>query len=79
LVRNLNLVSGPEIAQDPFALIAKLHDGPRTIFNIGDPHRGPSWIPTRAEDIREILQNTEAFSAEESAGFAGVELRVQAS
>ncbi|MBV9526750.1 MAG: cytochrome P450, partial [Sphingomonas sp.] len=72
LVRSVNLFSDPEIATCPHALIARMHDGPRVFFNVGDPFRGPAWTPTRAEDIRGILQNPEVFSSEGMSGFSAL-------
>jgi cytochrome P450 len=70
LVRNVNLFNDPAIETDPYAFVAKLHDGPRTIFNVGIPMREPAWTPTRAEDIRAILQDPANFSSEGVVGFS---------
>jgi cytochrome P450 len=72
LVRSINLMNGPGISTCPHATVAKIHDGPRTIYNVGEPRGIGYWMPTRAEDIRAILQNPEVFSSQGVVGFSAL-------
>jgi len=58
----------------PHDVIAKLHEGPRTIYSPVH-HQGEfgvgHWIFTRAEDIRAVFQDSETFSSENMTGRAG--------
>lgn len=50
----------------PHEAVAKLLAGPRIVYSPVNHHHKPgigTWIPTWAEDIRAVLQNTEAFSS----------------
>ncbi|MDB5497295.1 MAG: cytochrome [Phenylobacterium sp.] len=72
LVRDINLLNGPGIAKRPFETLTTLHEGPRTVYNTGEPMRGGYWMPTRAADIRDILQDPETFSSRGMAGFSAL-------
>jgi cytochrome P450 len=75
LVRSLDLQDGPEMRQYPHAAYARLHDGPRIIYNTGlprPPFGAGCWIPTRAEDLRAVLQNPAVFSSSKIANFSGL-------
>lgn len=52
----------------PHAEVAKLHEGPRIFYSpVGHQDRGAAgagtWVPTKAEDIRYVLQHPELFSS----------------
>jgi len=70
LVRVINFAFGPGTATAPHQTLAKLHDGPRTFFNVGDPFNPPGWVPVRGDDIRAILQDPATFSARKSVRFS---------
>jgi cytochrome P450 len=64
LVREFDFRTG--LGDRPHEAVAKLLDGPRIVYSPVNHHHKPgvgSWIPTWAEDIRAVLQNTEAFSS----------------
>ncbi len=69
------VIQGSAPGQDPgscpYSQIAALHDGPRARFlpgNLFSP--GGSWVLSRAEDIRAVLQQPELFSSKGIAGFS---------
>lgn len=56
------------LGSDPHATIAQLHKGPRVFYSpVSHQERGAaaigSWVLTKAEDIRQMLQRTEVFSS----------------
>lgn len=69
LVRNFEFQTTPGHDEDPFKAYAFLHEGP-DIFFAPAGRSGPAWIVTRAELMREILQNPETFSSKHIAGFS---------
>lgn len=59
----------------PQAQIAELHKGPRVIYSpLSHQDRGGqsigTWVLTKAEDIRQMLQHSELFSSAEPRSFA---------
>lgn len=72
LVRPFPFVFGTTTEQDPFNdLAASVHEGPDIIYA---PHAypggTPAWVPRRAEDLRTIYYDTEAFSPRDFSPFA---------
>lgn len=64
LVVNFDFRTG--LGDRPHEAVAALHNGPRIVYSPVNHHHKPgvgTWIPTWAEDIRAVLQNTEAFSS----------------
>jgi len=59
---------------DIYALLSSMHQGPRVVLNgTAEPGGGGwagSWQPTKAEDIRYVLQHPELFSSKNIAGFS---------
>jgi len=71
LVVTVDLAGFTTPGQCPYAKMAAMHDGPRTLFsppNFMAPQG--SWVITRAEDIRAVLQQPEVFSSKGIAGFS---------
>ncbi len=64
LVREFDFRTG--LGDRPHEAVAALLDGPRIVYSPVNHHHKAgvgTWIPTWAEDIRAVLQNTEAFSS----------------
>lgn len=62
LVRRVDFYDGPGMRTDPFGTIARLHDGPRVVWTDYSPRYGHgSWVVTRAQDIRYVLENADLF------------------
>ncbi|MGD9542118.1 MAG: cytochrome P450 [Methylocystis sp.] len=74
LIRAFDFDAEPGMNKCPHAAIAKLHEGPRIFYNTAAEARigGGAWVPTRIEDLREILQTPEVFSAKGAGGFAAL-------
>lgn len=72
LVRPFSFYADPAMSQCPFSATSQLHDGPRIFWNPENPQFGGSWVPTRAEDIRFVLNNTQYFSNKGEAGFSAL-------
>jgi len=75
-VRNWNLAADPLAAQCPYQAAAKLHEGPDIFFNVTDEahlgRAGGSWVVTRYELQREVLQDAVTFSSHGISGFSGL-------
>lgn len=57
----------------PYARLAKLTSGPRVLFTPPTfMQPSGSWVLTRAEDIRSVLQQPETFSSHGIAGFSRI-------
>jgi cytochrome P450 len=70
-VRSFDIVGDPDMARCPFARATRLHDeAPRMFWNTADPYFGGAWVPTRAEDIRFILDHPEIFTSKGQTQFA---------
>lgn len=66
-------IYGLAVGDDPQAELAKLLDGPPVFYmprSIRNPQGFGSWVFTRADHIRAILQDTVHFSSQGIAGFA---------
>lgn len=64
LVQTLDLYEGPGMRSDPFAAMAKLHDGLRIFWTDYSPRYGHgSWVVTRAKDLLHVLNNPQLFSS----------------
>ncbi|MCK9685652.1 cytochrome P450 [Scleromatobacter humisilvae] len=64
LVREFDFRTG--LGDRPHEVVGALHGGPRIVYSTTNHHHVAgvgSWIPTRAEDIRAVLQDAEAFSS----------------
>jgi cytochrome P450 len=72
LVKPFDAGADPESQRCPFSVMAKLHEGPRTFWNSHNYLFGGAWQPTKAEDMRFILNTPELFSNKEQAGFSGL-------
>jgi cytochrome P450 len=69
LVRDYEDVLGPNTLDDPFALTEQVRTSFPPIFFATPKYTGAmggtgSWVCTRYEDIREVLQNTDRYSSE---------------
>ena len=64
LVRRFDFYDGPGMRKDPFASVAKLHDGPPIFWTDYSVRYGHgSWIVTRAQDIRHVLETPDLFTS----------------
>lgn len=55
-----------ELGSYPHSTVAALHEGPRIFFSPTHHNAIPgpgTWVPTRAEDIRAVLQDAASFSS----------------
>ncbi len=72
LVKAFDFNAGSGMERCPFATTHRLH-GDRPIFwNPADLRMGGSWVPTRAEDIRFVLNRPDLFSNRGEAGFSAL-------
>jgi cytochrome P450 len=69
LIRRYDVFDNAEAVRDPHAIVRALREEPPLIYNLCNPMKGQSWIPTRAADIRAVAGNASLFSAEEQLGF----------
>lgn len=72
LIKPFSFAADPEMSRCPFSATFKLHDGPRIFWNPLNPQFGGSWVPTRAEDIRFILNSPAYFTNKGEAGFSAL-------
>ena len=72
LVVDFNYNTNPGMFVDPFATIAKLHDGPRIVFIPMDVAGRPTWLLTRGEDMRTVLWDQQTFSSKGKTGFSAL-------
>jgi cytochrome P450 len=72
LVKPFDFAQAPGMNECPFATTARLHEGERIFWNPNNPQFGGSWVPTRAEDIRFVLNRTDLFTAKAQAGFSAM-------
>jgi cytochrome P450 len=68
LVSSFNFWSAPgmkpEAGADPHAALSCLRDGPRIFYSARNTAEGyGTWVLTRAEDMRRVLQDAETFSS----------------
>lgn len=70
LVRDWNFATAPGGDRDPFKAISVLHDGPDIFWAPAGRNYHPTWIVTRHELMREILQDPATFSSKAIAGFS---------
>lgn len=70
LVREINIQNLPGAQDNPAEAICKLHEGPDIFWTPESTQKMPSWVVTRHELIREILQDPENFSSKHIAGFS---------
>jgi cytochrome P450 len=67
----IHSIPGQSPGSDPYAQFAAMHDGPRVLFMPPGPYLPQgSWIISRADDIRSVLQQPELFSSKGIAGFS---------
>jgi cytochrome P450 len=69
LVRSFNFWSAPgmkpEAGGDPHAALASLRDHPRIFYSARNTAEGyGTWVLTRAEDMRRVLQDAQTFSSD---------------
>lgn len=72
LVRAFDPVNEEGMTTRPHEALSKLQQECRIFYNTAADERlgSGAWVPTRAEDIREILQRHDLFSAKGAGGFA---------
>ena len=70
LVREIHIQQLPGAEDHPAEAICKLHDGPDIFWTPHSTQLMPSWVVTRFELFREILQDPETFSSKHIAGFS---------
>ncbi|MCW1750261.1 cytochrome P450 [Rhizobium sp. 6AS6] len=71
MVKDFSLFLSPDMQRtpngDPHAAVACLHDGPPIFFSPNNTRDGRgTWVITRAEDQRRVLQDPETFSSHRS-------------
>jgi cytochrome P450 len=71
LVKEFSLFNEPGMSKCPYAALARVKEGPRIFWN-PDSLFGGAWNPTKAEDIRFILNSPALFSNRYEAGFSGL-------
>lgn len=64
--------SGDAMRGCPFSQTAALHERGRVFWNSENVQFGGSWVLTRAEDIRYVLNNPKLFSSKGETGFASM-------
>ena len=72
LIKPFNFAGEPGMSECPFATTSRLHGKERIFWNPNNPQFGGSWVPTRAEDIRFILNSPDLFTVKDQAGFAAM-------
>jgi cytochrome P450 len=70
LVKPFSFFTDPAMSKCPFAATSRLHDRGRIFWNSSDPQFGGSWILTRAEDFRFVLNSPDLFTNKGEAGFS---------
>ncbi|WP_242124087.1 cytochrome P450 [Sphingobium sp. Sx8-8] len=73
LVGSFDIHNAPEMAQDPFAFVSRLHAGPDIFWSTDTMRDGTGdgcWVVTRGELMREILGDPSRFSSKGEAGFS---------
>jgi cytochrome P450 len=71
LVRDFNFATFDGVTTAPHGVAASLHEGPRIFFTPNDYTKPEgTWVLTRAEDMRNVLTDTETFSSRGHAGFS---------
>jgi cytochrome P450 len=72
LVKPFDFAGEPGMTKCPFTTTTRLHGKERIFWNPNNPQFGGSWVPTRAEDIRFILNSSELFTVKAQAGFSAM-------
>jgi cytochrome P450 len=73
LVAPFDFYSDPQFETDPFSVLRKkAHDGPRIFYTSTHYQKPGSWVLTRAEDIRQVWQNTELFTSVNNVNFNAI-------
>ncbi|VWX50126.1 cytochrome P450 [Novosphingobium sp. 9U] len=70
LIRRIDYFNDPLMARDPFAFIRRVGEEPPLVYNLCNPLKGQSWLPTRAEIIRMVLSRPKLFSARNQTEFS---------
>ncbi|MGH6696216.1 cytochrome P450 [Sphingopyxis sp.] len=75
LVVPYDFVAGENMQSCPHAMLARLQQGPRLFFNSSGQNPDGSmgfWVPTRAEDLRHILQHPDIYSSHQIARYSSL-------
>ncbi|WP_174290959.1 cytochrome P450 [Sphingomonas bacterium] len=72
MVKPFDFAAAPGMEKCPFATVHRLHDEQRIFWNPADLRFGGTWVPTRAEDIRFVLNRPDLFSNKGEAGFSAL-------
>lgn len=72
LVIESDFFSDPRYASDPFSVVKDQPNGPRIFYSPTHYMLPGSWVVTRAEDIRYVLQHPELFSSSGVISFAAL-------
>ena len=72
LYRRIDIFDGPGQETDPFALIRRIREEPPIVYNLHNPFKGQSWLPTRAEHIRAVVGDPVLFSSVDQLGFSAL-------
>lgn len=72
-VKPFNVFTEPGMEKCPFQSAQTMRDLGRVFWNPVNPLFRGSWVLTRAEDMREVLNNPESFASAGQAGFMTLE------
>lgn len=76
LIQEYNPAFDPDMAKNPFRTLSELHKGPDIFYSPAGPlnrtNSPGNWIVTRADLMREVLQDAETFSSVQCAGFSAL-------
>jgi len=75
LIYSFDFVAGPDMQRCPHAKLAELQSAPRVFYNPSgqNPDGGMGfWVPTKAEDLRFVLQNHDIFSSHQIARYSSL-------
>ena len=65
LVRHIDLWNRPAGGGCPYAQVAKVQaENPDIFYNTFDPQCGASWVLTREDDLRKVMENPAGFSSD---------------
>ncbi|WP_156840666.1 cytochrome P450 [Novosphingobium aquimarinum] len=72
LVVNSDFYSDPRYQNDPFGVVEGQTTGKRIFYTPNHYMLPGCWVITRAEDIRQVLQNAEVFSSQGGVSFSAL-------
>jgi cytochrome P450 len=65
LVRHIDLWNRPASGECPYAQVARVQaENPDIFYNTFDPQCGASWVLTREDDLRKVMEDPAGFSSD---------------